>query len=232
MKKVLFIFFLFPLMLFAEGSFVYLKDNLKNAVAGDYLVTQQNQNYTVMIIKAKTDETITLEEVTVPSSRKSGGMSWKEWVERRAPGHTCWVMYTINASTGKMMQYYSYTNETWYDMSQANNFLSQLLSLKLNEVAYKDRKRTSGIISKVWQPALIFEGKEVPQVSFNEYEAHWPKDSSELSDKTITVYLPEASSNYPSYFPYWLQVRGFIGKARVRTVDSGRNLKSPMKVEK
>ena len=37
----------------------------------------------------------------------------------------------------------------------------------------------------------------------------------------------QKNQNYPSYFPYWLQVNGVAGKAKIRIIDSGSNLKSP-----
>ncbi len=77
-----------------------------------------------------------------------------------------------------------------------------------------------------WQPRLIVEGTEITGVTFDAWRGRWPKDDSELSNKTIEVYLPSKESGYPCYF-HWLQVSGLVGKARVRIVDSGHNLKSP-----
>ena len=43
----------------------------------------------------------------------------------------------------------------------------------------------------------------------------------------IEVYVPHESNKYPAYFPYWLQISGMVGKAKVRIVDSGSQLASP-----
>ena len=50
---------------------------------------------------------------------------------------------------------------------------------------------------------------------------------ADLSNKTIEIYLPRNSQIYPTYFPYWLQVNGVAGKAKIRIIDSGSRLKSP-----
>lgn len=48
-----------------------------------------------------------------------------------------------------------------------------------------------------------------------------------MSNKLIDLYLPKAGSPGLSYFPYWLQIGGAVGKVQVRVIDSGFNLSSP-----
>ncbi len=79
----------------------------------------------------------------------------------------------------------------------------------------------------VWQPRLIIEGKPDDGVAFDAWRADWPRDGSDLSNKTIEIYLPKDNQSYPSYFPYWLQINGTAGKAKIRIIDSGSNLQSP-----
>jgi hypothetical protein len=141
-------------------------------------------------------------------------------------------MYTIDVPSGKMMKYYNYYYQTWHDMSEANVFLSKLLNLQLTKVPANQRKKVGASRGgRLWQPPLVVEGKQIPNVPFDAYTTHWPKDGSQLSDRKVQIYLPEESSKYPSYFPYWLEVSGGVGKAQVRIVDSGRQLISPKKVE-
>ena len=233
LKKLIVILFLFPLFLHAEGSALILRDNLEHAATGDYIVTLQNRNFTVLLVADKTKDSITIEEITVPDETRGSNTDWKKWVQESAPGYTCWVMYKINIPTGKMLKYYDYYYQTWYDMSEANVFLSKLLNLQLEKVPSSQRKKVGASRGKkLWQPPLIVEGKQIPNVPFDAYTTRWPKDGSPLSDRIVQIYLPEESSKYPSYFPYWLEVNGALGKAQVRIVDSGRQLISPMKVEK
>jgi hypothetical protein len=233
MKKFLYILLLFPFFLYCDETPLFLRNNLQHAVKGDYIVTLQNRNFTVLLVKDKQVNSITIEEVTVPDETKGSNTDWKKWVENYAPGHTCWVLYTIDIPSGKMLRYYNFYNQSWYDMSEANVFLSKLLNLELTKVPLNNRKKVSASTGRrPWNPPLLVDGKQIPFVPFDAYTTHWPKDGSELSDRTVIIYLPEESAKYPSYFPYWLQINGAMGSnAQVRIVDSGRQITSPQKVE-
>lgn len=214
---------------------LYLKDNLAKARNGDYITTIQGKNYTLLHIYDRDQDSITIEEVTVPSVKlKALPVNWKNWIADSAPGNTSWVMYTVNLKEGKMKGFYSLTTQSWYDLSKANPFLSTLLNLKLEKIPSKDRKRV-GVLSipgavdrrPLWQPKMYFQGEEISAVPFDGWRTWWPKDGSELGGKLIEVYLPEENSLYPAYFPYWLQITGMIGSAKVRIIDSGSGMKSP-----
>ncbi len=217
----------------AQGQEIYLRSNLKLAHEGDYIVTSQNKTYTILLINMMTDNEIAIEEITVPA--KSINLSetlWKNWIAQNGPGHTSWVRYVVEVSSGKMKEYFSYTKNGWYTIPDSENFLSTLLNLKLRKVSLSERKKTgprppSQVTDKrpYWQPKMIFEGKVIPGVMFDAWRTFWPKDGTELSGKIIEVYLPQNPGVYPAYFPYWLQVSGIIGKAKVHIIDSGRDAK-------
>lgn len=223
-------FFCFGIM---HAENLYLKDNLQRARPGDYLVVSANKTNTLMHIFSRQGEIMTIEEIAVPESRKSQKMPWKDWVQNHAPGNTSWVMYDIDLNTGKMLRYYSFTKRGWFEIAEADNFLSKLLNLRLNKVPDKDRKKVGMKLfsgseeSRFWQPNLVADGKIIRGVKFDAWRTRWPKDNSDLSGKGIEVYLPQDNQLYPSYFPYWLQINGAIGKARIRTIDSGSGLESP-----
>lgn len=220
---------LFPLMADSE---LLLRENLGRAQPGDYLVTAQNKNYTILIIRSKENEFLSIEEITMPMSRvSSDSFSWRNWVEKGAPGHTCWVMYTIHLPSGTMQQTFSFTKNEWVTIPQSQNFLSTLLNLHLKKVADNERKRigpppSSDTVDRraYWQPSLVVDGKKIQGVAFDAWRTRWPKDGSDLSGKIIEVYVPRDNNRYPSYFPYWLQVSGVVGNAKVRIVDSGTQL--------
>lgn len=209
---------------------MYLRDNLQLAHVGDFIVTSQNKNYTILLIDNINQSEITIEEITVPTHRITlKGFSWKNWISMNAPGHTCWVRYVIDTSSGQMKEYFSYTKNGWYTLQDSDNFLTTLLNLKLRKVSIKERKKVgppppSQVTDKrpYWQPKLVFEGQTVPGVTFDAWRTFWPKDSSDLSGKIIEVYVPQNPGAYPAYFPYWLQVSGIVGKAKVHIIDSGR----------
>lgn len=209
---------------------MYLRDNLRLARVGDFIVTAQNKTYTVLLIDQMDANTIAIQEITIPINRVNlSGFSWNNWIQQGAQGNTCWVRYVIDTQTGHTSEYYSFTKKGWYSVPESENFISTLLNLKLRKVPLEERKRVgptppAAMTDKrpYWQPKLIFEGQEIKGVAFDEWRTFWPKDGSDLSGKIIDVFVPQQTGVYPTYFPYWLQVSGLVGKAKVRIIDSGR----------
>lgn len=222
--------FLLTLLFFfsLQAKELYLKDNLEQAKVGDYVVTSQNRTYTLLLIAAKSEQTIYLEEISIPEGRISHH-SWREWVEGGAKGSTSWVGYEISPREGKLLECYSFTQQAWCEFPGGNSFLTTLLNMRLTPLETKFRRHTrSGDHSRgYWQPRLTVNGEIVPGAQFTAYCAKWPGDGSELAGKQIELYLPAQEGSYPSYLPYWLQVSGAVGKARMRIVDSGSGLIPP-----
>lgn len=227
-KLFLFVFALLPVASFASA--ITLKNKLSEATPHSYLVTEQSRNFTFLRIFEKKGNLLILEEVTIPeenfSSRKIG---WKEWFERGAPGHTSWMLSKVNLQTGNIEEVYSCDHEAWVDVSEYSSFMATLLNLHFYPVAENERRRI-GLppgygkpdLRPFWQPRLVVDGKSLSAVFFQSWKARWPTDGSELAKKTIEVYLPEISdAHFPTYFPYWLEVEGKIGSAKIRVVDSG-----------
>ena len=213
---------------------LYLRDNLGRAQTGDFIVTSSNKNYTLLHIYDKTERSLVMEEITVPDSKINlQNSTWAAWVQNGAPCHTSWVMYEIDLPSGQMLEFFSFTKNGWMDLGKADNFLSALLNLRLYKVPEQQRKRigpkSSGDFDfrKIWQPPMIVGGHQIHDVPFDAWHTVWPKDGSELSGKSIDVYLPQHPEMYLSYFPYWLQISGVIGKAKIRIIDSGKQLVSP-----
>lgn len=212
-----------------------LRNNLQRAQPGDYIVISAGKTQTLLLIIGKKDPFLTIEEIAVPESKRQTDVSWKEWVKQGSPGNTSWVRYDVDLQTGKMVHYYSFTKKNWFEIADADNFLSKLLNLKFTLIPENARKRlgpkprSGPEMRPVWQPRLIMDGKQVDGVIFDAWRTRWPRDNSDLSEKAIEVYLPRDSQRYPSYFPYWLQINGAIGKAKVRIIDSGNQLQSPQK---
>ena len=215
------------------GEELVLRNNLQRAKPGDFLVISCNKTVTLMLISEKQNQILTIEEIAVPENKRPVQLSWKEWVAKEAPGNSSWVIYDIDLRTGQMVRYFSFTKKNWYEIPEADNFLSKLLTLRMTKIPENSRKRVgpepfSGPdMRPVWQPRLIIEGKPVDGVAFDAWRADWPRDGSDLSNKTIEIYLPKDNQSYPSYFPYWLQINGTAGKAKIRIIDSGNNLQSP-----
>jgi len=225
--------FITPLM--AESRYI-MRENMSKARPGDYLVTTQSKMFTVMHIRDKNGDDLVMEEISAPLNRiPKNRYTWHQWIECGAPGNTSWMMYHLNTATGKMQESFSYTKNCWFNIPESENFLSTLLNLQFTLVPLKERKRVGpksstsvvGEWRNLWQPRMVVNGLVVEGVSFNAWRGRWPSDGSELAGKVIEVYIPEESDLYPSYFPYWMQISGMIGKAKVRIVDSGTGLQSP-----
>jgi hypothetical protein len=216
----------------AAESELVLRQNLARANIGDYIVTAQNKSYTALLVRSKNDKNMVIEEITLPSSKVPKNFAgWKQWLKAGSKGNTCWVSYDISLAEGAIIGAFSYTRNEWFSVSQSQNFLSTLLNLQLKPIPMNERKKigpppNSGTPDRrsIWQPQLIVEGQPVPDVQFDGWRTRWPKDGSELSGKAIEIYVPRDQGQYPSYFPYWLQVSGMVGKAKVRIIDSGTGL--------
>lgn len=211
-----------------------LKENMRKAHVGDFIVAVQDKVYTLLLIEAKEGPLLTIEEVMAPKQRIPPTLhSWRSWLSDYAPGHTCWVRYRLNVETGRMVDYYSFTKKGWCQLSQADSLLSTLLTLQFTLVPREERKKIGPrptMAAKdpraVWHPPMTVDGVVIKGVAFDAFRTHWPRDNSELSGRLVEIYIPK-DSPCPSYFPYWLEVQGLTGRAKVRVVDSGSNLTSP-----
>jgi len=229
MKLNLFILFaLVPIFCFSES--LYLRDNLKRTEKGDYLVAVRNKNYTVIFIEEKLNGSLVIQEITIPKQLFPQNIpTWRAWVEAGAPNHTAWVAYTVDLSTGYIQHYYSYPHQSWMNISESDSILSKLINLPFTPIAPHKRRYigNSDGTRRLWHPRMIVEGQQVPGIRFDAWEGRWPQDQSQLSGNQVQIYLPEKGAGYPDYFPYWLQMKAAVGKAQLRIVDSGHQLRSP-----
>lgn len=207
-----------------QAEDLILKTNLQLAKPGDYIVMSAGRTHTLLHIYSKQNQVLTIEEIAVPARKLSAKMGWKEWVRQGAPGHNSWVMYDIDLQSGQMLRYYSFTKKNWFEIPDADNFLSKLLNLKFTKIPENARKKSGNTL---WQPRMVVEGKSIEGIPFDAWRTKWPRDNSDLSGKVIEAYLPIDSKGFPAYFPYWLQINGTVGQARVHIIDAGSKLQSP-----
>lgn len=238
MKKILLIFLLVlqSIPSLSEAA-MQLIERMQATQVGDYIVTAMDNNYTVLIIRSNipSDHRLSFEEISVPASRIALNTptwrGWRQWIEAGAQGNTSWLVYTIDTARGETVQLYSCNQQRALPITSTNQFLSKLLHLSFERLPKKDTKRIgppppqgSNDSRRHWSPQMIYEGKVISNVAFQAWKTRWPNDGGELSGKVITVYTPKISNDYPAYFPYWLEVQGLVGKAKIRIVDSGRGL--------
>ena len=231
-----FLFFIFSVgICFADAEInMTLREQIQKAKAGDFVVLAQGKNHVLLHINQRNDQEIFFEEITIPTASIVRISNWKTWVFQGAEFHTSWILYKINLTNGNLEKAYSVTKKSWLDSSNGSWFLPKLLKLNLKLIP-EEKRRKAGLapigdspdFRKVWNPKMFFNGKEIIKVNFHAYKTFWPVDQSELSGKMIEVYLPAETGEFPTYFPYWIQVTGKVGKIAVRVVDSGVDLISP-----
>ncbi len=237
MRKFLSIILLFATPFYA--SEIHLSQKLSKAKEGSYLVLEQNKTLTFFFVREVCDDTALVEEVSISASQLcKQPVNFKEWFEKGAPGNTSWLISQLNLQNGVFEKTFSFHHEGFVDLKESNSFFTTLLNLRFSEVPPAERRRighpgTSRTDQRpVWNPRLIVEGKILENVTFSAFRARWPADGSELSRRYIEIYLPNSSAcvdkeAYPLYFPYWLEIEGRIGGARIRVIDSGLNAHSP-----
>jgi hypothetical protein len=230
-KLLLLIFFSFaPWFLQAET----LQQKFAQAKAGDFIVTAQESNYSLLFIRSITTDTLLLEEISIPDHQIDlKKIQWQDWVAKKAPGHTSWTLYEIDRRDGTLIECFSYSKNGWLYLDESEQFLTRLLALDLHMVPEKERKRigpppSSGEEDRrsLWTPALVEGGKKTAKPSFDVFKTRWPEDSTRLSLCFIELYFRKDDPSFP--FPYWIEVQSPHYSYKMRTVDSGHELHSSM----
>lgn len=224
--------FLLPILLFLCSSFT-LADRLFEAKKGDYIVTEQEKNRSLLLIR-EMGKTILFEEVTVPSHAVSKETDWPSWMEEGAPGHSAWVQFEIDAKSLELLECYSFSKRGWLYLEDSELFLAKLLSLNLTLIPQEERKKIGPSPKEgepdrrpCWNPTLLEAGKKT-KISTEAWKAFWPKDSTLLASCQITLYFPPKQL---SAFPLWIEASNGHFSYAIRTVAIGRELTSPIKTQ-
>lgn len=228
MIRILVFFLSCSILLFGSS----LKDKIKQAENGDYLVFESNKMITILSIRSVSPDFITLEEISIPSQTlKKYPPSWAEWVKNKAPGHTSWSMTEIDLSNSQIVECYSFSRSSWIQLSPKESLFATLLQLPLEPLSAEKRPRIGPPpeagemdVRKIWEPSLYFEGKKKEKAHFDAYTTNWPQDETELSGKTVSLYFDQ-QSRFP--FPFWIQVEAAYAAVSLRAIDSGKKLPSP-----
>ncbi len=211
-----------------------LKERLLKGKPGDFVVTAQGSNYSVLTIRENTGGRLALEEITIPQANiESAKTSWKEWVAKCAPGHTAWMGYSFDMENNTLRQCYSYSQRQWIFIEKSDYLLAQILTLNLKPTRERDRKRIGpppfageADRRKLWLPQMMTNGKKVDRPRFEIVRATWPSDKSRLAGCILELYFDGKRTDFP--FPLWLEVQSPHYTFKMRAIDSGEGLQSPM----
>lgn len=233
-SKFLFIFlFFFPLFLFSD-SFLHLKEKFYCGKVGDYIVSSQEGHYSLLFIRSLSKESLILEEVTIPEYLIDlKQCDWQSWLNKKAPGHTSWTLYEVSLDTGKLIEAFSYSKKGWLYLTESEQFFSRLMTLPLTRVSQENRKKIGPSPEKgeedrraLWNPPVTIYGKKLSKPSFEVFSTRWPEDSSPLSSCHIELYFFKDDPSFP--FPFWLEIKSPHYSFKMKAVDSGHNLFSPI----
>lgn len=183
-----------------------LKDFLKKADKGDYIIAKQNKLISALIIHDISKDMIVLEEISIPEN-KLDNKNYKNWLENAALQNTSWTFYEININDNELIECFSLTKNAWLNFYENEFLFTKLFTLELTKE------------NNNWSPPKIFEGKK-ENIKLDHYITIWPNDSSIFSSKKIDIYFD--SNNFS--FPYWINIQN-EKKPIIRVVDSGKNLK-------
>jgi hypothetical protein len=202
------------------------KEKLTHGQPGDFIVIQQGKSNHLLLLRALSESTLILEQISVPENVCPE--NWKAWVADRAPGHTSWVAIQIDLRTNRLVDSYSYVGRITLTADDQDNFLTRLLLLSLDPIPDRDRKRIGPPPPegeedrrKIWKPKIVMEGQAVEQ-QIRPWAGRWPKDDTRMSGCKIVFYF----SNFS--FPYWIEIQASYGSVFLRAIDSGTGLESPM----
>ena len=204
-----------------------LKKKLLNSSSGTFVVTEQNKTYTLLHIHSVDQNEMLFEEISVPVSL-TPGEDWKTWINKGAPGHTSWLLYSLDLLENQVVECYSFTQESHLPTEGSALFLTTLFDLDLTLLTDKERSRRGAtpkageVNYNPWNPPMIRNGKKMKGASCHVYKTTWPKDQSPFSGKRLYLYFDEQDKTFP--FPYWIEVseKGF--KFKIRAIDSGKDL--------
>jgi len=222
-----FLFFAYALLGVGHALSSPLLDHLGQAKNGDFVVLEANKTITLLVIRSANEHSLILEEISAPPL-KNTPISWAEWMQKRAPGHTSWSMMEIALKDQEILEAYSFSRAAWISTAPKDSFLATLLHLQLTPLP-KEKLRRIGSpplegeldLRTVWTPPLVVEGKQTKPVVFDAYETIWPEDGSELAGKAIHLYF-DCEGHSP--LPYWVQIDTGQITATLRAIDSGHGL--------
>ena len=209
-----------------------LKGFLEKGKEGDFIVTESMKVFTLIRIRPSDGETLVLEEISA-SSKNLPKEPWEEWLKKKAPGHSSWSIVEISLNDGKILECYSFSKNSLVQLSRQESLLATLLFQPLKEIPSDKQKKVGpppaegeADFRKPWSPPFIFEGKKVEGAKFDVRQTTWPEDGSEIGGREVTFYFDQ-EKKIP--LPIWIEVETSHITGKIRVIDSGKGLRSPLR---
>jgi hypothetical protein len=211
----------------AHAQAMTLKDQLLKGSPGDYVVTAQEKNLSLLRIDKIDPSELVLEEVVAPlAALNLEKINWPNWIQKGAPGHTAWVRYRIDLKKGELLESYSLDHKEQISFQQP--LLSKMLNLELTKTALEFRRKIGPVPQAgeddrraLWLPRIIFEDKKVSKPLCDIFEARWPDDGTDLALCRLEFYFLQG---FP--FPCWIEAKSAHYTFKIHSLASGKNLSS------
>lgn len=211
-----------------------LKSRLIRGTPGDFIVAAQGENYSLLLLRSIDSKQMILEEISIEQENVDlKKLSWKNWIENKAPRAVSWTALVFDLEKNSLSQCYSYLEKQWIFIDETDYFVKELFNLPLRPTRDNERKRIGpapegGEIDrrKLWCPQFILNGAKQKKTDFEVIRGKWPSDKTRLAGCIIELYLDPARPSFA--FPYWLEVQHPHYTFKVSIIDSGTGLQSPM----
>jgi len=226
MKKLIYIFILLFSYVFAEN--ITLKEKLTNSKKGDFIVYEHNKIYSLLSIFDMQNETIILEEITIPKNKFNKNLTFTKWAENKAKKHTSWTIYEIDLKKNKIINAFSVSRNCFINLMNNESLITALLDLKLKKLDFEERKKigpppqTNEMDRRaIWNPTKIVNSKKIKKPFFHAFRSIWPDDGSEFAYKIFDIYFDDSFC-----FPYFIDINNGHISYIIKAIDSGTDLKS------
>lgn len=212
-----------------------LKDRIQQAQPGDYVVISIKEHYSLVLIRSVSENKFIIEEISIPTHRiQNSKLSWKEWVAKKAPGHSNWIIYYLDFEHPQHVRCEYAITHLPIPLDPSDYLLNRLISLSFKPVDPSQRKKIGpppladeSDHRKIWNPPLVFEGKKIKDTEFEVWQTRWPQDESFLSGCQLELYFDQKKT---SGFPYWIEFKTTALQLHLQVIDSGKGMHSPISV--
>ncbi len=225
MKGFYYLFFLISFTPFCVETSI-LTEKLSKGKYGDYVVYQVDKWIHCLHVLEVQKNILKFEEITIPVSKKPM-LTWKNWKNQNAPGHTAWNVYTLDIEKGKIISAYDAITLHHFPTDDLSSFIVDLMRSTLNPTPMIDRKKIGpepleGLDTRsLWNPPCYFFGKKVKKPEYDVYSARWKNDDTPLTGKIVDAYFLHEEPSFP--FPVWIQIRDSADtRFNIIELDAGR----------
>lgn len=235
--KILLSFFLFFTLNLGLAQ-TTIKSRLLKSQVGDFVVMEQGSTYSIVLVRYLDSSLLVLEEISVDQTQIDlKKISWPEWIKNRAPGAESWTSLVIDLNKNTLTHCYSHLDNQWLFIEKSDYFLRCLFELIFRPTKEEERKKIgpAPILGepdrrKLWKPQLTRDGKTYDPAEYEVLRATWPADKTRVSGCVIEMYL---DANHPQFpFPYWMEVQSPHYTFKMRAIDSGGGINSPVRLLK